>query len=304
VAAVGALSGGAPGPFVLQRTSVRFSSPAGMKVSWYAPGPDGRPSYDANELKVPGRYNFSQGAIYRLKLTNIPNRTTPAAFYPTLEVVPANAKTHTFLAHSSVPVNFTDEDFEQAANGSYVIKVIYLPDPQFQDLATVGAYEVVSTRLEPGADPIAEAARRGCILLIVRLGNIDLEAANTPPLDAPSPYQCPPGMPPGMPAGPGGHVGPMTLPPGALPPGALPPGALPPGALPPGALPPGALPAGDPAMPKVSSSTAKPAKTTVTQAQYQASTAELASQTPAVSGKAPAQSSHSWSLLGFLFESK
>ena len=44
--------------------------------------------------------------------------------------------------------------------GNYVVKVVYLPYPQFQDLATAGPDEVVSTRLEPGVDPIAEAVRR------------------------------------------------------------------------------------------------------------------------------------------------
>ena len=44
---------------------------------------------------------------------------------------------------------------------------------------------MVSSRLEPGVDPLAEAHRRGNILLVVRLGNIDLEAPNTPAMDAP-----------------------------------------------------------------------------------------------------------------------
>ena len=34
---------------------------------------------------------------------------------------------------------------------------------------------LVSTRLEPGVDPILEADKRGTILLIVRVGAIDLE---------------------------------------------------------------------------------------------------------------------------------
>ena len=94
---------------------------------------------------------------------------------------------------------FTDEDFEQVATGNYVVKVIYLPDPQFQELATTGPDEVVSSRLEPGVDPILEAKRRGCILAVVRVGNIDLEAQNTPPMNAPSPYMLrgAPPMPPG-----------------------------------------------------------------------------------------------------------
>jgi hypothetical protein len=99
--------------------------------------------------------------------------------------VPCNAKTATFLAHSAVPIKFTEEDFEQVAVGNFIVKVIYLPDPQFQDLAAVGPDEVVSSRLEPGVDPLVEAKRRGSILAVVRLGDINLEAPNTPAMDAP-----------------------------------------------------------------------------------------------------------------------
>jgi hypothetical protein len=118
-----------------------------------------------------------------------------------------------------VPLTFTPDDLEQVRAGNYVVKVIYLPYPQFQDLAVAVPGEVVSSRLEPGADPIAEALQRGSILLVVRLGNIDLEAPGTPAMDAPSPYQKgpppgylpgagmmpPPGMYPGM-----GNNGPMV----------------------------------------------------------------------------------------------
>ena len=74
------------------------------------------------------------------------------------------------------------------AAGNYLVKVIYLPDPQFQDLAVAGPEEIVSSRLEPGVDPVAEAQRRGSILLVVRVGNIDLELANSPAMDAPGQY--------------------------------------------------------------------------------------------------------------------
>ena len=59
--------------------------------------------------------------------------------------------------------------------GNFVTKVIYLPDPKYQELAVSGVETLVSTRLEPGIDPILEADKRGTILLIVRLGAIDLE---------------------------------------------------------------------------------------------------------------------------------
>jgi len=228
VAAVGALTGPGGGPFPVQRTEVRFVGPPGMKIAWYGPTADGKGGFGPQYLEAPARYNFLQASIYRLKLSDIPNRPG-MELYPTLEVVPAKAKTCTFLSHSAVPIAFTEEDFEQVAAGNFVVKVIYLPDPQFQDLAATGLGEVVSSRLEPGVDPIIEAKRRGSILLVIRLGNIDLEAPNTPAMDAPNPFrpQGPPGPmpPPGMPGMPPGMPG---MPPGmaGMPPGmpGMPPG--------------------------------------------------------------------------------
>jgi hypothetical protein len=228
VAAIGALVGPAPTPFGVCRSEVRFVGPAGMKISWYAPRADGHVGFTSQYLEAPARYNFLQSSIYRLKLSDIPARPG-VELYPTLEVVPANIKTATFLAHSAIPVSFTEEDLEQVAAGNFVVKVIYLPDPQYQDLAATGPDEVVSSRLEPGVDPILEAKRRGSILAIVRLGNIDLEAPNTPAMDAPpqgngghGPYHGMPGMPPvGPPGMPGASA---MVPPG---PGGMP-GSMPP----------------------------------------------------------------------------
>jgi hypothetical protein len=123
---------------------------------------------------IPGRQDFYQGAIYRLKLTNIPGRAG-VTLYPTLEVAPVTPRTDAYLAHSPIPVQFTEEDFDQVTSGNFVTKVIYLPDPEFQELALAGVETLVSTRLDPGVDPIAEADRRGSILAIVRMGNKDIE---------------------------------------------------------------------------------------------------------------------------------
>ncbi|MBX9579908.1 MAG: hypothetical protein K2X87_06325, partial [Gemmataceae bacterium] len=184
VAAVGALVPGMQRAPTNQRTSILFTGPAGMKVTWQLP--NGGFNDEASALTAPKDYNFLQAQVYRLRLTQILPNFPGRAFYPTLQVEPANPKTVTFLAHSSVPVTFTDEDFRQAAAGNLVVKVIYLPDPTFQDFATVeGPAEIVSTRLEPGADPVAEAQRRGSILAVIRLGNIDLENRASPAMTAP-----------------------------------------------------------------------------------------------------------------------
>lgn len=220
VAAVGALPYRMPQQIMNMRTSVNFVNPDGMRVTWF--GPTG---WNDQPLITPARYNYLQNGVYRLRLSSIANRLEKV-YYPTLEVVPAQETTATYLAHSSVPVTFTDEDFEQVDSGNFLVKVVYLPNPANQDLATiVGPNELVSTRLEPGIDPIVEAQRRGTILLIIRLGNIDLNAPNTPAMDAPNPYMMQRMMPPGaMPLGMQGQPGAMPATP-AVPAG--PPMAMP-----------------------------------------------------------------------------
>jgi hypothetical protein len=154
----------------LATSQIAFLGDEGVQVSWDVAGYG---MFDSVPLVIPGRQDFYQGAIYRLRLTNIPGRPG-VELYPTLEVAPVTPRTDAFLAHSPIPVQFTEEDFDQVNSGNFVTKVIYLPDPEFQELALAGVETLVSTRLDPGVDPIAEADRRGSILAIVRMGNKDL----------------------------------------------------------------------------------------------------------------------------------
>lgn len=168
------------GPFgavVTQSVQVLFDQPKMMNVAWDVSGVG---LYDSEALVVPGRQNFSQGGIFRLKLTNIEGRPG-MELYPTLEIGRATTRTASYLAHAAVPIQFTQEDFDQVAAANFVTKVIYVPDPAYQELALAGVDTLVSTRLDPGVDPIAEADRRGSILAIVRLGNKDLEVPGVDP---------------------------------------------------------------------------------------------------------------------------
>jgi hypothetical protein len=158
-------------PCVAMSSQVAFVGPEGMQVRWDV-GAVGM--FDSEPVVCPGRHNFPQGAIYRLKMANIPGRPG-VELYPTLEVGPALPRTEAFLAHNAIPVQFTEEDLDQVLTGNFVTKVIYLPDPEFQELALAGVETLVSTRLDPGVDPVVEADRRGAILAIVRLGNKDLQ---------------------------------------------------------------------------------------------------------------------------------
>jgi hypothetical protein len=181
-------------------SQIIFSQPDGMIVSWDVSAPG---QFDSEPLVAPARYSFRQGAIYRLKLTNIPGREG-VELYPTLEVAPSLPRTDAYLAHTGVPVTFTEEDFDQVLAGNFVTKVIFLPDPEFQELALAGVEELVSTRLDPGVDPIVEADRRGAILAIVRIGNKDLQMSGQDEMLG-APGGMPPGMMPGgVPCGPDG----------------------------------------------------------------------------------------------------
>lgn len=161
-----------PVPQIQRSSQLAFVGPDGMSVAWDVTAP-GR--FDSAPLIVPGRFNFPQGAIYRLKLTNIPGRPG-VELYPTLEIGPTMPRTEAYLAHNPIPIQFTEEDFDQVLSGNFVTKVIYLPDPEYQELAVAGVETLVSTRLDPGVDPIVEADRRGAIMAVIRIGNIDLQA--------------------------------------------------------------------------------------------------------------------------------
>jgi hypothetical protein len=161
------------------KSQISFLDPKDMKIAWQtSAGPNGEKAYSPG-LTVPDRFNFLQGYIYRLKITDIAGRAG-VTLYPTIEVAPSTPATDAYLTHNAIPVQFTPEDFDQVIDGgNFVTKVIYLPDPKYQELAIAGVETLVSTRLEPGVDPIIEADKRGTILLIVRLGGINLEMNNS-----------------------------------------------------------------------------------------------------------------------------
>ena len=166
-------AGGMGGGMMAPTSQVGFIGPDGMQVRWDVSMAGG---FDSTPLVTPGRYDFPQGAIYRLKITDIPGREG-LELYPSLEVAPVTPRTAAFLAHNSIPFQLTEEDLDQVTTGNFVTKVVYLPDPCYQELAVAGVETLVSTRLDPGIDPVVQADRRGSILAIIRIGNKDLESS-------------------------------------------------------------------------------------------------------------------------------
>ena len=93
---------------------VLFDKPEQMQVQWDVSKVG---AYDSTPLVVPGRQNFAQGGIFRLKVTNIKGREG-VELYPTLEIGNVSPRTAAYLAHSAVPVQITDEDFDQVLAGN------------------------------------------------------------------------------------------------------------------------------------------------------------------------------------------
>ncbi len=74
--------------FVTTKSQIYFLDPNGMLIGWQnGTGPQGERTYLPAQLTVPARYNFNQGYIYRLKITNIPGRAT-VSLYPTMKLRP------------------------------------------------------------------------------------------------------------------------------------------------------------------------------------------------------------------------
>jgi hypothetical protein len=152
-------------------TQIKFIGPETMTVGWRA-----GETFASSQVQTGQYYDFYQSAVYQLMLEGLelPGGAT-RPLYPTLEVRAAHPNTLAYLQHNSVPVEITEEDLEHVNSSNMVTKVIYLPAPEFQARAIAGVETLVSTRLDPGIDPVQQAEQMGTVMLILRFGNKDLQ---------------------------------------------------------------------------------------------------------------------------------
>lgn len=117
----------------------------------------------------PGRLDLELGRTQQFQISDVPE-IAGADFFATLELHPATEATKPYLDHNAIPIAFDKVEFEHALANNLVTKVVYLP-ADHQSVALAGIQTIVSTRLDPGTDPIAEANKRGTIVAVLRLGN-------------------------------------------------------------------------------------------------------------------------------------
>jgi hypothetical protein len=154
-------------PVVVPTSQIDFLGVESLVINWDAKVPG---TFDSAPLLCPATHEFGQGGIYRLKLSNIPGHPGKELF-PTLEIAPATAQTQAFLAHCSIPVMFSDDDFVSVFDGHLITKIIYLPNRDHPCNNSLSSVNTLVSAERLGHDLIAEANERGAILAIIRLGN-------------------------------------------------------------------------------------------------------------------------------------
>ncbi|MBO7708484.1 MAG: hypothetical protein J6S42_07370 [Thermoguttaceae bacterium] len=173
---IAARGAGARGNIGGATAQILFQGPDGMNVNWDVTSIG---AFDSQPIVTEGIQDFETGKEYRLRLSNLPNRKgiggAPLNLYPTLQVNSVTPRTRSYLEHNAIPVRITDNDIDQVQAGNFVTKVIFLPAPEFQNIAIAGGVDtIVNTQLPAGTDPVVEAQNRGSILAVVQIGNKDL----------------------------------------------------------------------------------------------------------------------------------
>jgi S1-C subfamily serine protease len=163
-------------------TQIGFVGPSGMQVLI-----DGA----KRELIAPVSHDFRRHARevnqYYLRLLKAPVFPDVPVF-GLLEIDPVTSVADEFLRHNKIPLTITDEDIKQVSSANVLIKVAYLAEPS-EKRSRREVEMLVSSRLDPGTNPIEEANRRGEILAVLRLAandellGISTADASTPKAD-------------------------------------------------------------------------------------------------------------------------
>lgn len=160
---------------------IRITLPADGQVTFYE-GWD-RPV----DLVAPAQAGLSVGRLYRMKIAGLED-LPGVEFYPSIELIdrlhPPTGREEDF----PVDVPFTIEEFEWAANGRLITKVVYVEQPNRVPTTLLETTPRIIT-IEPSRNALAEADALGRPIAIVRLGG------RTPDPHRPDPAFFGPGGP-------------------------------------------------------------------------------------------------------------
>jgi hypothetical protein len=152
-----------PGPRIAAEVWIR--EPKGATLL-----PQGEAEGAAAATRIPGRLPLTTGETMRATLSNIPDYNG-VELSASIELRTVSELTKPFVDHNAIPFAIPREGIDHAISGNLVTIVVYLPRPENAEIALAGVATLVTTRLDPGADPLREAQKQGHVLGILRLGD-------------------------------------------------------------------------------------------------------------------------------------
>jgi hypothetical protein len=156
------LSRGGPIPGYFQPIEVR--APQGTQLAFVANGQFG-PS-----LLAPTKAGMLIGAVYRMKVTNIPGLEGVEVF-PSIEVINRIYPPRGLEAKFAIPIHLSQREIEMATQGFFVTRVIYLEDPTnpIPIDEPIGRQRTLNIRYTE--DPLHVADKLGRPVAILRIGS-------------------------------------------------------------------------------------------------------------------------------------
>jgi hypothetical protein len=155
------LQRGGPLPGFFQ--PVEIKAPQGVSISLAVEN-----QFDRSR-PAPCRAGLLIGAVYRLRVTNIPLAEGMEVF-PTIEVIDRLYAPPDQQLRFAIPIEITADDLRLALDGKFVTRVIYLEDPRNALPARENAPAQNWFEAPPGRDPLALADGLGRPVAILRLG--------------------------------------------------------------------------------------------------------------------------------------
>ncbi len=143
---------------------VRFLGPAGTKITLY------RGSDKGHTLELPTTVGFRPGYSYRFAVSDMPGLPRQV-FSPSLEVR-GTLGLSLRMKNSDFPavIVFSETEFQRAATGSYIKKVITLERPDIAIPVATKPDEPLEIPVPSSRDPYIEAAERGNPLVVFHVG--------------------------------------------------------------------------------------------------------------------------------------
>ena len=158
----GFLSRGGPIPGYFQPIEVR--APQGTQLAFVANGQFG-PS-----LLAPTKAGMLIGAVYRMKITHIPDLEGVEVF-PSIEVINRIYPPRGLEAKFAIPIHLSQREIEMAVQGFFVTRVIYLEDPTNPIPTDESIVRQRTLDIRYTEDPLHVADKLGRPVAILRIGS-------------------------------------------------------------------------------------------------------------------------------------